>query len=94
MIVLDTCAFLTQKHPNGEFATVPGIKNEIVNKQSKQYFENMLATNLKIIDLTGAGDLFAAGYLHGIINNLSIKECLIKGTELSSKIIQKIGARI
>ena len=50
--------------------------------------------NLDIKDLTGAGDLFAAGYLHGIINNLSIKECLIKGTELSSKIIQKIGARI
>ena len=49
VIVLDTCAFLTQKHPNGEFATVPGIKNEIVNKQSKQYFENMLATNLKIM---------------------------------------------
>ena len=50
--------------------------------------------NLNIKDLTGAGDLFAAGYLHGIINDLSIKECLIKGTELSSKIIQKIGARI
>ena len=50
--------------------------------------------NLDIKDLTGAGDLFAAGYLHGIINDLSIKECLIKGTELSSKIIQKIGARI
>ena len=50
--------------------------------------------NLKIKDLTGAGDLFAAGYLHGLINNLSVKESLIKGTELSSKIIQKIGARI
>ena len=50
--------------------------------------------NLKLIDLTGAGDLFAAGYLHGYINNLSIEECLNKGTELSSKIIQKIGARI
>ena len=50
--------------------------------------------NLDIKDLTGAGDLFAAGYLHGVINNLSIKESLIKGTELSSKIIQKIGARI
>ena len=50
--------------------------------------------NLNIKDLTGAGDLFAAGYLHGIINNLSVKESLIKGTELSSKIIQKIGARI
>ena len=51
-------------------------------------------SNLKIKDLTGAGDLFAAGYLHGVINNLDAKECLIKGTELSSKIIQKIGARI
>tara|TARA_B100001989_G_scaffold141465_1_gene100526 strand:- start:3201 stop:4127 length:927 start_codon:yes stop_codon:yes gene_type:complete len=50
--------------------------------------------NLKVKDLTGAGDLFAAGYLHGIINNLKTKECLIKGTELSSKIIQIIGARI
>jgi fructokinase len=50
--------------------------------------------NINIIDLTGAGDLFAAGYLHGIINNLSTKESLLKGTELSSKIIQKIGARI
>ena len=51
-------------------------------------------SNLKIKDLTGAGDLFAAGYLHGIINNFSTKECLIKGTELSSKVIQIIGARI
>ena len=50
--------------------------------------------NLEIKDLTGAGDLFAAGYLHGIINKFSIKESLEKGTELSSKIIQKIGARI
>jgi sugar/nucleoside kinase (ribokinase family) len=50
--------------------------------------------NLNIIDLTGAGDLFAAGYLHGLINKMSIKESLAKGTELSSKIIQKIGARI
>jgi len=50
--------------------------------------------NLEIKDLTGAGDLFAAGYLHGIINKLSIRESLEKGTELSSKIIQKIGARI
>jgi len=50
--------------------------------------------NLDIKDLTGAGDLFAAGYLHGIINNFSIKESLAKGTELSSKIIQRIGARL
>jgi len=50
--------------------------------------------NLKIIDLTGAGDLFAAGFLHGYINKLSIKECLEKGTKMSSKVIQQIGARL
>jgi sugar/nucleoside kinase (ribokinase family) len=50
--------------------------------------------NLKIIDLTGAGDLFAAGFLHGFINNLSTKENLERGTKMSSKIIQKFGARL
>ena len=50
--------------------------------------------NLKIVDLTGAGDLFAAGYLHGHINDLTIEESLQKGTELSSEVIQKIGARL
>ena len=50
--------------------------------------------NLNIVDLTGAGDLFAAGYLHGLINNFTQKKCLEKGTEMSSKIIQQIGARL
>ena len=50
--------------------------------------------NLKIVDLTGAGDLFAAGFLHGHVNGLSQKESLEKGTEMSSKVIQQIGARI
>ena len=50
--------------------------------------------NLKIVDLTGAGDLFAAGFLHGHVNNLSIKESLEKGTDMSSKVIQQIGARL
>jgi len=50
--------------------------------------------NLKIIDLTGAGDLFAAGFLHEYINNQVIKVCLEKGTEMSSKVIQQIGARL
>ena len=50
--------------------------------------------NLNIIDLTGAGDLFAAGYLHGVVNDLNTKESLVKGTEMSAKIIQKIGARV
>ena len=63
------------------------INNEVLTEcNAKQ--------NLKIKDLTGAGDLFAAGYMHGIINNLPIQDCLYKGTELSSQIIQKIGARI
>jgi len=63
------------------------IKNNEISECSAR-------SNLKIADLTGAGDLFAAGYLHGYINNMSPEECLIKGTDLSSQIIQKIGARI
>tara|TARA_B100000579_G_scaffold59793_1_gene43188 strand:- start:370 stop:1299 length:930 start_codon:yes stop_codon:yes gene_type:complete len=63
------------------------IKNEEV-------FEFGVQENLEIVDLTGAGDLFAAGFLHGYINNFSLNECLEKGTEMSSKIIQKIGARL
>ena len=70
----------------GEKGAISILNNELIDCEAQK--------NLNIKDLTGAGDLFAAGYLHGIINNLSIKECLIKGTELSSKIIQKIGARI
>ena len=63
------------------------IKNEEV-------FEFGVQKNLEIVDLTGAGDLFAAGFLHGYVNNFRLKECLEKGTEMSSKIIQKIGARL
>jgi sugar/nucleoside kinase (ribokinase family) len=59
-----------------------------------EVIENDIQKNLKIIDLTGAGDLFAAGFLHGYINKLSIKECLVKGTEMSSRVIQQIGARL
>ena len=70
----------------GEKGSVNIFKENLIECDAKR--------NLNIKDLTGAGDLFAAGYLHGLINNLSIKESLIKGTELSSKIIQKIGARI
>ena len=70
----------------GDKGALSILNNELIECEAQK--------NLNIKDLTGAGDLFASGYLHGIINNLSIKECLIKGTELSSKIIQKIGARI
>ena len=60
----------------------------------EEVFESDIQQNLKIIDLTGAGDLFAAGFLHGYVNKLSIKESLQKGTEMSSKVIQQIGARL
>ena len=70
----------------GEKGSISISNDEIIECEGKK--------NLKIVDLTGAGDLFAAGFLHGYINNLSTKDSLEKGTELSSKIIQKIGARI
>ncbi len=56
--------------------------------------ESNAQKNLKILDLTGAGDLFAAGFLHGYINKFSTKKCLEKGTEMSSRVIQQIGARL
>ena len=70
----------------GEKGAISIIDNEISEVGTKK--------GLNILDLTGAGDLFAAGYLHGYINNLSKKDCLEKGTEMSSKIIQQIGARL
>jgi sugar/nucleoside kinase (ribokinase family) len=60
----------------------------------QEIFETAAQKNLKIVDLTGAGDLFAAGFLHGHINKLSINECLEIGTKMSSKVIQQIGARL
>ena len=60
----------------------------------KEVVECKSQTNLDIVDLTGAGDLFAAGFLHGYLNKFSIKESLNKGTEMASKVIQQIGARI
>ena len=84
-------SFSTQIRKNivitrGEKGAISITNEKIVECESK--------SNLIIKDLTGAGDLFAAGYLHGFINNLSTYESLLKGTELSSQIIQKIGARI
>ena len=70
----------------GEKGSIAIKNNEVIECESEK--------NLRILDLTGAGDLFASGYLHGHINNLSMQECLKKGTEMSSKIIQKIGARL
>jgi len=62
--------------------------------QGENIFESEAPKNLKILDLTGAGDLFASGFLHGFINKLSIKESLEKGTQMSAKVIQQIGARL
>ena len=62
--------------------------------QGEQVFESEIIKNLNILDLTGAGDLFASGFLHGYINDLSIKESLEKGTEMSAKVIQQMGARL
>ena len=70
----------------GEKGATSIYKNEIYEIKAKN--------DLKIVDLTGAGDLFAAGYLHGFVNNFSIKECLIKANDMSSKVIQQIGARL
>ena len=71
-----------------------GKKGSVAVDDKGNIFECKAKENLNILDLTGAGDLFAAGFLHGMINNFSTQECLEKGTELSSIIIQKIGARI
>jgi sugar/nucleoside kinase (ribokinase family) len=60
----------------------------------EEIVESDIQQNLKIVDLTGAGDLFAAGFLHGYVNKLSTKECLEKATEMSSRVIQQIGARL
>ena len=70
----------------GEKGSIAVHNNDVTECDSKK--------DLKVVDLTGAGDLFAAGFLHGYIRNLGTKESLKKGTELSSKIIQRIGARL
>ena len=62
--------------------------------KGEEVIESGVLQNLKILDLTGAGDLFAAGFLHGYVNKLSTKNSLEKGTEMSSKVIQQIGARL
>ena len=60
----------------------------------KEICECEIRKNLKVVDLTGAGDLFAAGFLHGYINGMNLNDCLNKGTDMSAKIIQQIGARL
>ena len=71
-------------------------EQEILSLINAKNFDEVISfgKNLKIVDLTGAGDLFAAGFLHGYINNFTLKESLQKGTDMSSQIIQRIGARL
>tara|TARA_Y100000816_G_C25587533_1_gene315637 strand:+ start:81 stop:482 length:402 start_codon:yes stop_codon:yes gene_type:complete len=69
-------------------------ENGSVAVYGEEVVESDVQKNLKIVDLTGAGDLFAAGFLHGYVNKFSLKKCLEKGTEMSSKVIQQIGARL
>ena len=65
-----------------------------VSINGDEVIQNGIEKNLNVKDLTGAGDLFAAGFLHGSLNNLSMLESLNKGKEMSSKVIQQIGARL
>ena len=81
------------KQTKKNFIITRGEKGAISINNGK-IFEVGIKKNLKILDLTGAGDLFAAGFLHGYINNFTQSECLEKGTELSSKVIQQFGARL
>ena len=76
-------------------AAAIGVTVYFAVRTSESSVDNKISDkNLKIVDLIGAGDLFAAGFLHGFINKLSTKYCLEKGTEMSSKVIQQIGARL
>ena len=81
------------KQTKKNFIITRGEKGAISINNGK-IFEVDIKKNLKVIDLTGAGDLFAAGFLHGYVNNFTQSECLEKGTELSSKVIQQFGARL
>jgi len=78
----------------GKLIVLTRGENGAIAIKGNDVFECGIQKNLKIVDLTGAGDLFAAGFLHSHVNNLSIKESLEKGTEMSSKVIQQIGARL
>ena len=96
-------ALINARNFNDVITFAKEIKKHIVvtrgDKGAMSIFEDKIIEvnaykNLSIKDLTGAGDHFAAGYLHGFINNFSAEQCLEQGTKLSSKVIQQIGARL
>ncbi len=78
----------------GKLIVLTRGENGAIAIKGGEVVECGIKQGLKIVDLTGAGDLFAAGFLHGHVNNMSLKESLDKGTEMSSKVIQQIGARL
>ena len=78
----------------GKIIVLTKGENGAVAINGDEVVECGIKQDLKVVDLTGAGDLFAAGFLHGHVNNMSLKDSLDKGTEMSSKVIQQIGARL
>ena len=78
----------------GKWLVITRGEKGAISIKGNEIIENGIIKNLKIVDLTGAGDLFAAGFLHGMINKMDTLECLEKGKEMSSKVIQQIGARL
>ena len=79
---------------HGKIIVVTRGEKGAVAINSDEVVECGIKHDLKIVDLTGAGDLFAAGFIHGHVNKMSLKDSLEKGTEMSSKVIQQIGARL
>ncbi len=78
----------------GKLLVITRGENGAVAIRGEELSECGIKEGLKIVDLTGAGDLFAAGFLHGYVGNKPLKECLELGTDMSSKVIQQIGARL
>ena len=97
MSLIDTKNFddvITFSKSLGKILVVTRGEKGAVAIKGQDVVECGIKQGLKVVDLTGAGDLFAAGFLHGHVNNMSLKDSLEKGTEMSSKVIQQIGARI
>jgi len=97
MSLIDTKNFddvITFSKSLGKILVVTRGEKGAVAINGQEVVECGIKQGLKVVDLTGAGDLFAAGFLHGHVNNMSLKNSLEKGTDMSSKVIQQIGARI
>ena len=97
MSLIDAKSFddvITFSKSLGKTLVVTRGEKGAIATDGKEVVECGIQPELKIVDLTGAGDLFAAGFLHGYVNDMSLMDSLEKGTEMSSKVIQQIGARL